>query len=380
MLPRILRTVGSRQRPSRCCQSTQAFSGRISDLRSDTVTKPTEEMLAVGMNAPVGDDVMGEDPSVLELQEYMAGLFGKEEGLYVPTGTMSNLVALLGHCHTRASEIIIGRQSHLCEYEGGNLSGLGGIHTIQIQEDEDARMTEDAVRGAVRECEDVHWPDSKVLCLENTHNNCGGVALPPSYINDMAELAHEMNLKCHIDGARIFNSIVAQGVAPKEMCAKVDSISVCLSKGLGAPLGSVLLGDSELIGLARRARKRCGGGMRQAGVVAAMGLYGVKNNVERLQEDHARAQRIGSELRANGILVARNGQVDSNIVYFSLPENSMVPKEELAQRCLEEYGVNFGGAYYRGGTTFRMVTHLGVNDEDVDRAIESVINLTTRGH
>lgn len=360
--------------------STTNTGKKMSDMRSDTVTLPTPEMMQAGMAARIGDDVMGEDSSVNELQKYMADLFGKEAGLFVPTGTMSNLVALMAHCHTRASEVIIGRESHLCQFEGGHLAGLGGIHTFQVQENKDAMFNEEGVRAAYRSSEDVHWPDSKVLCLENTHNNCGGVALPPSYMNEMADLAHELNIKCHVDGARIFNACVAHDVSPKEMCEKVDSISVCLSKGLGAPMGSVLLGDSEMIHLAKRARKRCGGGMRQVGIMAAMGLHAVQNNVERMALDHERAQRIGREFVANGIIVPRDGKVDTNIVYFSLPEDSKVKKDDLSRRALEEYGVNFFGSYFKGGTLFRVVTHLGVDDEDVDRTIECIVNLTTRGY
>jgi threonine aldolase len=349
------------------------------DLRSDTVTMPSKGMLDAGMQAPLGDDVFGEDPSVLELEAYMADLFGKEKGLFVPTGTMANLVAILSHCHTRASEMIIGQGSHLCLWEGGHAANLGGIHTIQLAEDDDAKMSMENVRDSFRDDSDDHWPETKLLCLENTHNMCGGVALPQSYMDEMGDLAKELNIKCHVDGARIFNSIVEQGISPSELCKSMDSVSICFSKGLGAPIGSVLVGETEFIRLAKRARKRCGGGMRQAGVVASMGLYAVKNNVDRLKEDHVRAKKIGKELKLHGMQILRDGKIDTNIVYFALPEDSRVTKEELAQLSSEKYGVKFGGGYSKGGKLFRLVTHMGVDDEGVDRAIEAIVNLTTRG-
>jgi threonine aldolase len=337
-------------------------------------------MLEAGMNARLGDDVMGEDPSVLELEETMATLFGKEKALFVPTGTMANLIAILAHCHTRASEIIIGKESHLNLWEGGHVAGMGGIYARQLPEGEfTAELDPEHIKDAVRDDSDDHWPETKLLCLENTHNMCGGVALSSDYMNQMGDLAHDLGLTCHVDGARIFNSVVAQNVQPKVLCQKIDSIAVCFSKGLGSPLGSVLIGESELIRLAKRARKRCGGGMRQAGVVASMGLYAVRNNVDRLAEDHARAKRVGAELMANGLIMLRDGVVDSNIVYFSLPEDTMTPTQDLARRANENYGVKFGAGYSKGGKLFRIVTHLGVDDEATDRCIEAVVNLCKHG-
>jgi threonine aldolase len=358
----------------------RGLATKVADFRSDTVTLPSREMLEVGMNARLGDDVMGEDPSVLELEETMATMFGKDKALFVPTGTMANLVAILAHCHTRASEIIIGQESHLNLWEGGHVAGMGGIYARQLPEDEcTAELDPEQIKDVFRDDSDDHWPETMLLCLENTHNMCGGVALSPNYMNRMAELAHDLGIKCHVDGARIFNSVVAQNVEPKRLCEKIDSIAVCFSKGLGSPLGSVLIGDSEIIRLAKRARKRCGGGMRQAGVVASMGLYAVKNNVSRLAEDHARAKRVGAELKANGLNLLRDGVVDSNIVYFSLPNDTMTPTAELVRRASENYNVRFGGGYSKGGKLFRIVTHLGVDDEDADRCIEAIVNLYKQG-
>lgn len=269
---------------------------KIVDLRSDTVTLPSQEMIQTAMSTSLGDDVMGEDPTVLELERFMADKFGKEKGLYVPTGTMANLVALLSHCDkTRASEIIIGSGSHINLWEGGNASSIGGIHTRQVQEDDaTAELLEDDVLDVVRNGRDDHWPVTTLLCLENSHNMCGGVALPKEYFDRIGRLAHSDkmgNINVHVDGARIFNAAVAQNIDVKDLCENVDSVSICLSKGLGAPLGSVLVGGEDFIELAKRARKRCGGGMRQVGVVASMGLFAVQNNVDRLAEDHIRAKK-----------------------------------------------------------------------------------------
>jgi threonine aldolase len=356
-------------------------STRIVDLRSDTVTMPSQAMLQSVMTAKLGDDVFGEDPTVLELEETMADMFGKKKALFVPTGTMANLCAILAHCHTRAAQIMIGSTSHIALWEGGNAANVGGIHTKEITEHaETAEMSVDDIRDAMTWDTDDHWPETKLLCLENTHNMHGGVALSKSYMDKMggALARDELQIKSHVDGARIFNSVVAQNVSAKDLCENVDSVSVCLSKGLGAPIGSVLIGDVEFIRLAKRARKRCGGGMRQAGVVAAMGLYAVKNNVARLEQDHVRAQRIAVELQNHGFYLPRSGKVDTNIVYFGLPENSLVTKEDLRGRLDKEYGVKLTGGYNKGGSLFRLVTHLGINDQDTDRAIEAIVSLCLR--
>jgi threonine aldolase len=349
----------------------------VIDLRSDTVTLPSKEMFSASSNAVLGDDVMTEDPTVLELEHEMANLFQKEAGIFVPTGTMSNLVALLAHCHTRAAEVIIGSSSHICLWEGGGASSLGGIHTRQVIENDDAQFHPDDIRDSVRPDTDDHFPQTKLLCLENTHNMLGGVALSKMYMDQMGILAREMNIKSHCDGARIFNAAVAQDVSVAELCENIDSVSICLSKGLGAPVGSVLVGETEFIRLAKRARKRAGGGMRQVGVIAAMGIYAVRNNISRLTDDHARAKRIGSELKANGFFLPRGGKVDTNIVYFGLPEHSPTTKEDLCTRLYDGYGVKITGGYSKGGKLFRLVTHLGVDDEGVDRAIEGLVKLST---
>jgi len=348
---------------------------KVVDLRSDTVTLPSQAMIKTALTATVGDDVMGEDPTVLELEQLMAEKFGKDKGLFVPTGTMANLIALISHCDKTgsASEIIIGSNSHINLWEGGNASNLGGIHTRQINEDiNSAQLDEEDILDCIRHGVDDHWPKTSLLCLENSHNMCGGVALPKIYFDQMGRLAHKHNMNVHVDGARIFNAAIAQEISVKNLCKSVDSISICLSKGLGAPLGSVLVGDDEFIRVAKSARKRCGGGMRQAGVVASMGLFAIQNNTERLVEDHVRAKRIGYALKQNGCYLPRNGQIDTNIVYFALPETTQLTSEEFVKRLKLEYGVNVTGGYSRGGKLFRIVTHMDVDDEDIDRTIEAI--------
>jgi threonine aldolase len=236
-------------------------------LRSDTVTAPSRHMLEAALTAPTGDDVLGEDPTVQKLQEYMADLLGKEKALFVPSGTMANLVAIMAHCHTnRSSEMIIGQNSHISLWEAGNAASLAGVYTRPLPEDVlSAELQVTDVRDACNRSDtDDHVCKTELLCLENTHNILGGAALPLSHMREMGNLCQqELGIKLHVDGARIFNASVALNVSVHDLCAPADSVAICLSKGLGAPLGSVLVGESEFIRLAKRARKRCGGGMRQ---------------------------------------------------------------------------------------------------------------------
>mmetsp|Transcript_20858 Transcript_20858/g.28985 ORF Transcript_20858/g.28985 Transcript_20858/m.28985 type:complete len:403 (-) Transcript_20858:135-1343(-) len=352
-------------------------SSKAVDLRSDTVTLPSPEMMQCSLNAPVGDDVYGEDPTVLALEEHMANLFGKEKGLYLPTCTMANLLATMAHCNSRASEVILGSTSHINLWEGGNAATVGGVHSREIKEDElDGTMPVDEIRDCWRDDSDDHCAKTELLCLENTQNMLGGIALPPSYIQDMGNLARdELNISLHVDGARIFNSAVAHNVSVGEMCAGADSVSICLSKGLGAPLGSVLVGESEFIRLAKRARKRCGGGMRQAGVVAAMGMYAVENNVERLKDDHDRAKGLAAELERAGFRLPRNGAVDTNMFYFALPENSLVSTEDFCKEVEQTYGIRLTGGYSKGGEYIRAVTHMHITDECIERSAEAIVKV-----
>lgn len=258
------------------------------DLRSDTVTKPTLEMREAMAKAEVGDDVYGEDPTINRLQEAAAEKMGKEAGLFVPSGTMGNLIAVLVHCQ-RGEEAIMGDQGHTFVYEAGGISALGGVfpHTLPNQLDGTLRI--DEIRSAIRP-DDIHQPPTKLIILENTQNRCGGVVLSEEYISRVGVLAHEKGLKLHIDGARIFNASVAMKMDAKDMVQAADSITFCLSKGLCAPVGSVLCGSDEFIARAKRLRKMLGGGMRQAGILAAAGLVALDSMVDRLEEDHRRAR------------------------------------------------------------------------------------------
>jgi threonine aldolase len=357
---------------------SRSFSSarRVVDLRSDTVTSPSRPMLETALTARTGDDVMGEDPTVEELESYMAALFGKEKGLFVPSGTMSNLVAVLAHCHGRASEIIIGANSHFCLWEGGNVASLGGVHTRQLREDTmTAEFAEEDIRDTTRKDDNDHFAKTELLCIENTHNMMGGVALSLEYMDSLGKLTRELEIGLHMDGARIFNAATATGVSVQRLCASSDSVSVCLSKGLGAPAGSVLVGDTELIRLAKRARKRCGGGMRQVGVLAAMGYYAVQNNVDLLAVDHERAKSLAKSLSDNGFELPREGQVDTNIVYFGLPAEATVTPAEFVERLDKDWGVLLSGGYARGGRLFRLVTHLDLIDEDIQRAATAMIEV-----
>jgi len=238
-------------------------------------------------------------------------------------------------------------------------------------------MNLDSIRDLFRSDNDDHFAKTEIICLENTHNMMGGTAVPPSYLDRVSRLARTElgGVKVHVDGARMFNASTALQIPVAELCRGADSVSICLSKGLGAPLGSVFVGEGETVRLARRARKRLGGGMRQAGVVAAMGLFALENNVERLVEDHTRAKRIAMELVKYGFRQPQGGIVDTNIVYFGLPEDCRVTKEELCERLYDGYGVKIGGGYSKGGELFRLCTHMDIDDEGVDRALEGLVQL-----
>eukprot|EP00977_Amphora_coffeiformis_P014517 scaffold4079_cov167-Amphora_coffeaeformis.AAC.13 len=348
---------------------------KIVDFRSDTVTSPSRPMLETVLSARTGDDVMGEDPTVLELEAYMADLFSKEKGLFVPTGTMSNLVAIMAHCHGRASEIIIGSNSHICLWEGGNAATVAGVHTKQLPEDsQTAELSEQDIRDAFRLDVDDHWPKTEAICLENSHNMMGGIALPVEYMDRIGKLAHELGTKVHVDGARIFNAATALNIPVGRLCASADSVSVCLSKGLGAPAGSVLVGEAEMIRLAKRARKRCGGGMRQAGVLAAMGYYAVQNNVQLLAADQGRARHLANVLAESGFVLPN--AVQTNIIYFGLPTNSTVTQAEFVDKVDKEWGIKLGSGYTRAGADlFRVVLHLDLTDEDVEHAAKAIVRV-----
>lgn len=334
------------------------------DLRSDTVTKPTPAMREAMYQADVGDDVYGEDPTINRLEELAAERLGKEAAIFVASGTMGNLVSLLAHCG-RGDEVILGDQSHTFLYEQGGMAALGGImpHTIPNQPDGTLKLGD--IEGAIRG-DDSHFPRTRLLCLENTHNMCNGSPLPVDYMAQAGQFAHERGLRVHLDGARVFNAAAALEVDVKELVAEVDSVMFCLSKGLCAPVGSMVCGDTDFIAEARRARKVVGGGMRQAGILAAAGIISLETMTARLDEDHARAKRLAEGLAAiPGVEVA---PVTTNILYFRLTEEVPMRPEEMGQ-ALAKRGVLINA---RSDGRFRAVTHYWIDDEDIEETIEAV--------
>ncbi len=312
--------------------------------------------------AAVGDDVYGEDPTVNELEALAAEMTGKEAGLFVPSGTMGNLAAVLTHCG-RGDEAIVGSLSHTFLYEAGGISALGGVHSRQVPNQPDGTLALEDIRAAIRS-EDVHFPPSRLLVLENTHNRCGGVALTAEYTRAAADLAHAAGLAVHLDGARLFNAAAALGVSAAELAAPADSVTFCLSKGLCAPVGSVLCGSRAFIRRARRIRKQLGGGMRQAGVLAAAGLVALREMAPRLAQDHQRARRLAAGLAALPGVRLDPGTPHTNMVYLSLDESLPLDAAALAARLRQE-GVLVGVV---GARRFRMVTHYWIDDDAVEQA------------
>ncbi len=338
----------------------------IVDLRSDTVTKPTPEMREAMAKAEVGDDVYGDDPTVNLLQAMAADLTGKEGALFVASGTMGNLAALLAHCQ-RGDEVIIGNKNHSFLYEAGGLSALGGIHSCQLQNQPDGSLLPAEVEAAIRP-DDPHDPITRLVCLENTHNRCGGTVQTAEYTRRITGMAHAHGLKVHLDGARLFNAAVALGVSPKELTLPVDSVTFCLSKGLCAPVGSLLCGDLAFIAKAHRARKMLGGGMRQAGVLAAAGVVALQTMIGRLREDHARARRLAEGLGKCAGIRLDPGVPATNMVFFDLSAQVALSEAEVTERLLQQ-----GILVHASGTRrFRLVTHYGIDDAAVVRAVAAV--------
>jgi threonine aldolase len=335
------------------------------DLRSDTVTQPTPEMRMAMAEAMVGDDVFGDDPTVNQLQAMAAARMGKEAGLFVTSGTMGNLAALLAHCQ-RGDEAIVGSQSHIFLFEGGGISALGGVHSCQIHEQPDGSLALEDVDAALRDSNDDHQPRTRLIAIENTHNHCGGTFQPAEYIRELADFAHERELVVHMDGARIFNAAVAQGVDVKTLTAPVDSVTFCLSKGLCAPVGSVLCGSSEFIGRARRIRKQLGGGMRQAGIIAAAGIVALDSMIERLADDHMRAKRLAAGLRTVPGLVV--DEPPTNMVFFDLADSVTLSIADV-ETGMKKRGVLVEGS---GKRRFRFVTHYWIDDAGVEKAVAAM--------
>lgn len=335
------------------------------DLRSDTVTQPTPQMREAMARAEVGDDVYQEDPTVNKLQQKAAEMMGKEAGLFVASGTMANLIAVLTHCQ-RGDEAMMGNLGHTFLFEAGGVSALGGvvIHTLNNQQDGtiDLRDVQNAFRTI-----DIHHPISKLLILENTHNRCGGVAISSEYTQKAAELVHSMNLYLHLDGARIFNAAIALNENPITLAAPADSVAFCLSKGLCAPVGSILCGTRDFIEKARRIRKMLGGGMRQAGILAAAGIVALDTMVDRLIEDHQKAYCLAKGLSELPGIYLEKGMPQTNMVFISVNNNSLISAREIQLR-LSEMDIKVG---LIDENRIRLVTHYWITDNDVDRTIKS---------
>jgi threonine aldolase len=331
---------------------------KIIDLRSDTVTLPSPEMREAMAGAELGDDVMAEDPTVNRLQEIAAEVLGKEAALLVTSGTQGNLAALLTHCR-RGDEVIVGAEAHTFVFEVGGAWALGGLGLRTIRNDEGGRLDLPEVKAAIRFAND-HFPRTGLICVENTHNRCGGTVLTEEDMAGLREIGDRRGVPIHLDGARLFNAAIALGVPAARLAASADSVTFCLSKGLGAPVGSVLCGTREFVAEARRYRKMLGGGMRQAGVIAAAGIYALENMVERLVDDHENARIAAERLREiAGITLAPPPQ--TNLVYFSVAGWRL----DAFVRRLEEAGV----LCFDEGGRIRWVTHYGVDRSDVEEAV-----------
>jgi threonine aldolase len=336
---------------------------KMIDLRSDTVTLPTEEMRDAMRNAELGDDVFREDPTINRLQEMSAELMGKEAALLVSSGTMGNLVCVLTHCE-RGEEVIIGDKSHMFLNECGSMSAVGGVHPHTVMNQTDGTIRLEDIKAAIRGDND-HWPRTRLICLENTHNRCYGAPLRPEYVSSVCEMAHERGLPVHLDGARIFNAMVALDVDIKDLVSDVDSLSFCLSKGLSAPVGSVVCGTRAFIAEARRNRKLLGGGMRQAGIVAAPGIVALGKMVKRLAEDHQNARRLAKGIASIPGLSIDPEKVYTNIVYFEI-ESGRINTDELVAMLADKGILTLS----TGPRRFRMVTHYGVGSDDIEQTLK----------
>lgn len=339
------------------------------DLRSDTVTKPTEAMRAAMASAEVDDDVLGYDPTAQRLEAEIAKIMGKEAGLFVPSGTMGNLISVLTHCPIRGSEVILGDYSHIHIYENGGISTLGGVHPRTIRNNDDGTMDLDLIEAAIRDPGfEICFPTTRLICLENSHAHSGGRCISAEYTDKVGEIAKKYGLKLHIDGARIFNASAALGVPPSRLVQAADSVSVCLSKGLGAPVGSVIVGSKSFIDRARILRKTLGGGMRQIGVLCAAALVGYQENVSKLKGDHKKAKFLAEGLNKISGLKVDMATVETNIVFCDILKGANKTEMEMC-KILAEHGVL---VLSEGPQRIRFVIHHQISDTDVQYALSCV--------
>ena len=337
----------------------------IIDLRSDTMTEPTAAMRKAMAEAEVGDDVFGEDPTVNRLEEMAAERLGKEAALLVSSGTMGNLVSQLAHCG-RGDEIILGSQAHTFFFEQGGSAAVGGIHSRTVPNQPDGKLALEDIEAAIRG-DNIHFPRSRLILLENTHNLCNGYPLEINYMKAVGDIAQRHRLKIHVDGARFFNAAIALGVKPADLAEEADSVSFCLSKGLAAPIGSIVCGTKDFIHAARRARKVLGGGMRQAGVLAAAGIVSLNEMVDRLAEDHANAKKLAKGLAEIPGLAIDPNQIKTNIIFFDVTRQNMRPEQFVKQ--VDAEGVRMLSV---GPHRVRAVTHYHIKTEDIDRALSVI--------
>jgi threonine aldolase len=336
---------------------------KVIDLRSDTITLPTDEMRRAMYQAEVGDDVYKEDPTINALEQLAAQMLGKEAALFTTSGTMSNLLAILTQTH-HGEEVLLGSESHTFWYEVGGASALGGVVMHTVPNSQNGQIDLDIIEDSIRS-QNIHSPQTTLLCLENTHNRCGGAVLTAEYTSNTAEIAHRHGLRVHLDGARIFNAAIALNVPASELARDVDSVCFCLSKGLSAPVGSLLCGTGEFIESARKWRKMIGGGMRQAGIIAAAGIVALQTMIARLAEDHDNARRLTKGL-SNVPGIAVTHEVQTNIVNF---ETSLKISGSDFLQLLNAQGVKIG---YRGGNKCRAVTNRMVTADDIDKALDRI--------
>ena len=334
------------------------------DLRSDTVTLPTNKMKQFIMDSPLGDDVYGEDPSVNLLQNKIAKIFNKESALFVPSGTMANLISVLTHCN-RGDEVILGNKSHIFFYEAGGISAFGGVHSHQINNNDDGTININDIVSAIRKKGDDHFPKTKLICLENTHNACYGSPINTDFFNEVKNIAKKHNIPIHLDGARIFNAAIALNKSVDELTKDCDSVSCCLSKGLSAPVGSVILGNKNFISKAKSLRKALGGGMRQAGLIASAGIFSLDHMINRIKDDHSNAKILADKLNLIKNIEINLNQVHTNIIFIYNRDKTLSNQDMLLS--LEKNNIKID---YKGNSKFRLVTHSSFKKEDINTVIK----------
>ena len=350
----------------------------IIDLRSDTVTLPSDEMREAISRAKLGDDVFGEDPTVNELEKNAAKIMGKDAGLLVPSGTMGNLISILVHCE-RGTEIILGDKSHTFYYEAGGISAFGGIHSRQLKNQKDGTLDINEIKSSIR-MDNIHFPKTSAISLENTHNLCNGSPLTPEYTSSVAEIAKNNNIMLHVDGARIFNAAVALNINIKDLVKNVDSVTFCLSKGLAAPVGSMICGSKEFIYHAHRMRKALGGGMRQAGIIAAAGIVSMNNMLDQIHKDHQNTKHLAEGIDEIDGLSIDMKNIKTNILYFNI-NAGRTRNNELASQTrnikIYPFQISLENIYFFESSPnyFRLVTHYGITSDDIIRVLEKLKNM-----